>query len=159
MIEEFHSRKYLSEDKQQKHFTNLVRIMNKSDFENLKNSDIKIDVRLQNLYTTNNRVSNIQPVPGIIEMDSFKMLCKRLGSIEDRSGDNYSRYNNAMAKANTRISNRGSAKKNWLYPLTLYHHISIIRDTRSYLLCMYCTDGHYETQERYGNNCPYSRSN
>ena len=104
MIEEFHSRKYLSEDKQQKHFTNLVRIMNKSDFENLKNSDIKIDVRLQNLYTTNNRVSNIQPVPGIIEMDSFKMLCKRLGSIEDRSGDNYSRYNNPNWEAASYIN-------------------------------------------------------
>jgi len=45
--------------------------MNKSDFENLKNSDIKIDVRLQNLYTTNNRVSNIQRVPRIIEIDSL----------------------------------------------------------------------------------------
>jgi hypothetical protein len=80
-----------------------------------------------------------------------------------------------MAKANTRRSNRGSAKKNDkklaeiinhevgeripLYPLTLCHHMSIIGKTRSYLLCMYCTDGHYETQERYGNNCPYSRSN
>ena len=41
---------------------------------------------------------------------------------------------------------------------TLYHHIPVIGD-KEVIYYMYGTDGHYETQERYRNNCPYSRSN
>ena len=81
MIEDsFHSGKYPLHDIQQKRLTNLVEVINRSDSEDLKCKDIKIEVRIQNLYTLNNYTPNIEHLPGIIEMDildSFKMLCRR----------------------------------------------------------------------------------
>ncbi len=95
MIEDaIHSGKYSKEDNHQKHLANLVMVINRSDSEDLKNKDIKIEVRLQNLYTINNYVPNIQHLPGIIELDvldSFKMLCRRLEKIEDVINDNNSK--------------------------------------------------------------------
>ena len=86
MIEDsIHSGKYPLQDKQQKHWTNLVEVINRSDSEDLKNSDIKIEIRIQNLYTINNYVPNIQHLPGVIEidaLDSFKMLSRGVGRIE-----------------------------------------------------------------------------
>jgi len=85
MIEDsIHSGKYPLEDQEQKNFANSVKIINRSDSEDLKSTDIKIEVRIQNLYTINNYVPNIQHLPGVIEMDildSFKMICRRLGRI------------------------------------------------------------------------------
>ena len=94
MIEDsIHSGKYPLQDKQQKHLTNLVEVINRSNTEDLKSSDIKIEVRIQNLYTINNYVPNIQHLPGVIEidvLDSFKMLCRRLERVVvDRSGNSY----------------------------------------------------------------------
>jgi len=46
--------------------------------------DIKIEVRIQNLFVLNNYVPDIEHLPGIIEMDildSFKILCRRMGRI------------------------------------------------------------------------------
>ena len=88
--------KYPFEDQQQKHFAGLVHVINKSDSENLKSSEIKIEVRIQDLYTVNNYVPSMQHLPGVIELDvldSFKMLCRRLERIvvEDTSGSNYSK--------------------------------------------------------------------
>jgi hypothetical protein len=96
MVEDsIHSGKYPFEDQQQKHFAEIVQVINKSDSENLKSSDIRIEVRIQDLYTVNNYVPSIQHLPGVIEidvLDSFKMLCRRLGRIaEDPSGSNYSK--------------------------------------------------------------------
>jgi hypothetical protein len=57
-----------------------VKIINRSSSEDLKGNDIKIEVRLKILYVLNNYVSNIEHLPGMIEMDildSFKMLCRR----------------------------------------------------------------------------------
>jgi hypothetical protein len=92
MIEDsIHSGKYPLEDQQHKRFTNLVEVINRSDSEDLKSSDIKIEVRIQNLYIINNYVPNIQPLPGVIEidvLDSFKMLCRRLEKVVDMSGNN-----------------------------------------------------------------------
>lgn len=80
MIEDsFHSGKYPLHD-QQKNFTHSVEVINRSNSEDLESSDIKIEVRIQNLYTVNNYVPNIQHLPGVIEidvLDSFKMLCRR----------------------------------------------------------------------------------
>ena len=80
MIEEsIHAGKYPLED-QQKHFAKLVKITNKSESDDLKSNDIKIEVRIQNLFVLNNYVPDIEHLPGIIEMDildSFKMLCRR----------------------------------------------------------------------------------
>ena len=73
------SGKYPLED-QQREYANSVKIINRSDSEDLKSTDIKIEVRIQNLYTINNYLPNIEHLPGIIEMDildSFKMLCRR----------------------------------------------------------------------------------
>ena len=94
MIEDsIHSGKYPLQDKQQKHLTNLVEVINRSDSEDLKSSDIKIEIRIQNLYTINNYVPNIQHLPGVIEidvLDSVKMLCRRLERVVvDRSGNSY----------------------------------------------------------------------
>jgi hypothetical protein len=91
MIEDsFHSGRYPVED-QQKNFTDIVEVINRSNNEDLKSSDIKIEVRIQNLYAVNNYVPNIQHLPGIIEMDvldSFKMLCRRSARVEsDKPGD------------------------------------------------------------------------
>ena len=80
MIEDsFHSGRYPVED-QQKNFTDIVEVINRSNNEDLKSSDIKIEVRIKNLCTVNNYIPNIQHLPGVIEMDvldSFKMLCRR----------------------------------------------------------------------------------
>jgi hypothetical protein len=85
MIEEsIHSGKYPLDNERQKNFAKLVKIINRSDSEDLKSNDIKIEVRIQNLYTLNNYLPNIEHLPGIIEMDildSFKMLSRRLERI------------------------------------------------------------------------------
>src|ERR1044072_3138741 len=80
MIEEsIHTGKYPLEN-QQKNIAKLVKVINRSDSDDLKSNDIKIEVRIQNLYTLNNYTPNIEHLRGIIEMDildSFKMLCRR----------------------------------------------------------------------------------
>ena len=85
MIEDsIHSGKYPLLDQQQEHFRNLVEVINRSDSEDLKSGDIKIEIRIQNLYTINKYVSNIQHLPGVIEidvLDSFKMICRRLEKV------------------------------------------------------------------------------
>jgi len=85
MIQEsFHSGKYPVEEKQ-KLFANQVQIINRTDSEDFKSSDIRIEIKIQNLYTLNNYIPNIQHLPGVIEMDildSFKMLCRRLDRLE-----------------------------------------------------------------------------
>ena len=84
MIEEsIHAEKYPLED-QQKHFAKLVKVTNRSESDDLKSNDIKIEVRIQNLFVLNNYVPDIEHLPGIIEMDildSFKILCRRIGRI------------------------------------------------------------------------------
>ena len=85
MIEDsIHSCRYPLQNEEQKKYANQVKIINRSDSEDLKSNDIKIEVRIQNLYTLNNYVPSIEHLPGIIEMDildSFKMLCRRTGRI------------------------------------------------------------------------------
>ena len=72
--------RYPIENENQKKYAKLVKILNRSDTEDLKSNDIRIEVRIQDLFTLNNYVANIEHLPGIIEMDildSFKMLSKR----------------------------------------------------------------------------------
>jgi hypothetical protein len=79
-----HSGKYPLEDNQ-RDLANSIQIINRSSLDDLKSSDIKIEVRLQDLFVLNNYVSNIRHLPGIIEidvLDSFKMLCRRLERID-----------------------------------------------------------------------------
>lgn len=85
MIEgSIHAGRYPLESQQQKNLAKSVKIINRSDSDDLKSNDIKIEVRIQNLFVLNNYVSNIEHLPGIIEMDildSFKILCRRMGRI------------------------------------------------------------------------------
>ena len=79
-----HSGKYPLENNQ-KGLANSIQIINRSSKDDLEGSDIKIEVRLQDLFVLSNYVSNMRHLPGIIEidiLDSFKMLCRRLERIE-----------------------------------------------------------------------------
>ena len=88
-----HSGKYPLEDNQR----DSIQVINRSSSDDLKSSDIKIEVRLQELYVLNNYISDLQHLPGIIEIDiidSFKMLCRRLArkdkSVTDTSSSTIS---------------------------------------------------------------------
>jgi hypothetical protein len=85
MIEDsIHNAKYPLGDQEQ-HLAKYVEVINESGSEDLKNEDIKIKVRIENVYTINNYVPNMEHLPGIIEMDildSFKMLCRRIARIQ-----------------------------------------------------------------------------
>ena len=86
MIEEsFHSGKYPLDQDIEKQMIGLVQVINRSSSDDLKEKDIKIEVRLKDLYVLNNYIQSIQHLPGVIEidaLDSFKMLSRRTGRIE-----------------------------------------------------------------------------
>src|SRR6266516_3915091 len=90
MIEySIHDGKYPLED-QHKCFSNSLQVINRSDSDDLKRSEIKIEVRIQGLYIISNYVPNIEHLPGVIEvdvLDSFKILCRRLGRMTDDAGN------------------------------------------------------------------------
>lgn len=72
--------RYPLENENQKKYVKYVKIINRSDSEDLKSNDIRIEVRIQDLFSLNNYVPNIEHLPGIIEMDildSYKMLSRR----------------------------------------------------------------------------------
>ena len=84
-----HSGKYPLEDNQ-RDLAGSIEVINRSSLDDLKSDDIKIEVRLQNLYVLNNYLSDMQHLPGIIEidvLDSFKMLCRRLARINKSLSD------------------------------------------------------------------------
>jgi len=87
MIEDsIHSGRYPQVHDAGKEMTGLVRIINRSSSDDLKDNDIKIEVRIKDLYVLNNYIQNIQHLPGVIEidvLDSFKMLSRRIGRIEN----------------------------------------------------------------------------
>ena len=90
MIEDsIHSGRYPLDDNQTR-LANLVRVTNRSlsSDNDLKsnNDDIKIEVRIKNLYVLSNYIQQMEHLPGIIEMDildSFKMICRRLERIQE----------------------------------------------------------------------------
>jgi hypothetical protein len=87
-----HSGRYPLENNQ-KGLANSIQIINRSSKDDLEGSDIKIEVRLQDLFVLNNYVPNMQHLPGIIEidiLDSFKMLCRRLERIEKSTNESSS---------------------------------------------------------------------
>jgi hypothetical protein len=72
-------------DDNQKDWANLIQVINRSSHDDLKGQDIKIEVRLKDLYVLNNYVSDMRHLPGIIEidiLDSFKMLCRRMERVD-----------------------------------------------------------------------------
>jgi hypothetical protein len=69
----------------EKQMAGLVQIVNRSSSDDLKDKDIKIEVRIKDLYVLNNYIPSIQHLPGVIEvdaLDSFKMLSRRVGRVE-----------------------------------------------------------------------------
>jgi hypothetical protein len=86
MIEDsIHSGRYPLNQDTEKQMAGLVQVINRSSSDDLKENDIKIEVRLKDLYVLNNYIQSIQHLPGVIEidaLDSFKMLSRRIGRIE-----------------------------------------------------------------------------
>jgi hypothetical protein len=87
MIEDsIHSGRYPLGQDTEKQLAGLVQIINRSSSDDLKkDKDIKIEVRIKDLYVLNNYIQSIQHLPGVIEidaLDSFKMLSRRVGRIE-----------------------------------------------------------------------------
>jgi hypothetical protein len=91
MIEDsIHSGKYPLDD-DQKRLAHLVKVVNASASDDLKSSDIKIEVRIQNLYTLSNYLPNMEHLPGVIEidiLDSFKILSRRLQRLDKSNSIN-----------------------------------------------------------------------
>ena len=91
MIEEsIHTGKYPIdyENNNQRNLANSVQVINRSVSDDLRSSDIIIEVRIQDFYTISNYIPNIKHLPGIIEsdvLDSFKILCRRLERIDESS--------------------------------------------------------------------------
>jgi hypothetical protein len=106
MIEDsIHSGKYPLDD-QQKRFANSVKVTNRSEFDDLKSSEIIIEVRIKGLYITSNYVPNIEHLPGIVEvdvLDLFKILCRRLERMTDSAvhpkRENLHTYTNLSTQA------------------------------------------------------------
>ena len=69
----------------QKKFAGALHVINRSDSEDLKDSNIGIETRVHELYVVNNYISNIQQLPGVIELDvidSFKMICRKVERLD-----------------------------------------------------------------------------
>jgi hypothetical protein len=86
MIEDsIRSSRYPLETETQKKFAAMLQVINKSDSEDLRGSNILIETRVQNLYVISNYVPNIQHLPGVMELDvvdSFKMICRKLDRLD-----------------------------------------------------------------------------
>ena len=86
MIEDsIHYGRYPLSQDTEKQMAGLVQVINRSSSDDLKEKDIKIEVRIKDLYVLNNYIQSIQHLPGVIEidsLDSFKMLSRRVGRIE-----------------------------------------------------------------------------
>jgi hypothetical protein len=87
MIEDsIHCGRYPMGQENEKQMERHVQIINRTSSDDLKDKDIKIEVRIKDLYVLNNYIQSIQHLPGVIEIDavdSFKMLSRRLGRIEN----------------------------------------------------------------------------
>lgn len=87
MIEDsIRSGRYPLDNDTQKKLAGALQVLNKSNTEDLKSSDIRIETRVQELYVINNYVPNIQHLPGVIELDvidSFKIICRKLERLDN----------------------------------------------------------------------------
>ena len=75
-------------EEQHRNFSNSLQVINRSDSDDMQSNEIKIEVRIHSLYILSNYVPNIEHLPGLIEadvLDSFKILCRRLGRIKDNA--------------------------------------------------------------------------
>lgn len=86
MIEDsVHSGRYPLDTDVQKKLAGTLQVINRSDSEDLKASNILIETRVQELYVVSNYAPNIQHLPGVIELDvidSFKMICRKIDRLD-----------------------------------------------------------------------------
>ncbi|HXV45557.1 MAG TPA: hypothetical protein VD736_02680 [Nitrososphaera sp.] len=86
MIEDsIRSGRYPLESDLQKKLAGSLQVINRSDSEDLKGADIRIETRVQDLYVVSNYMQNIQHLPGVIELDvvdSFKMICRKIERLD-----------------------------------------------------------------------------
>ena len=86
MVEDsIRSGRYPLDTETQKKLAASLQVINRSDTEDLKGSNIRIETRVQDLYVMSNYVPNIQHLPGVIELDvidSFKMICRKLERLD-----------------------------------------------------------------------------
>ncbi|HEU0048744.1 MAG TPA: hypothetical protein VFQ43_14215 [Nitrososphaera sp.] len=86
MIEDsIRSGRYPLDTDVQKKLAASLQVINRSDGEDLKGSNIRIETRVQELYVVSNYVPNIEHLPGVIELDiidSFKMICRKLERLD-----------------------------------------------------------------------------
>ena len=86
MIEDsIRSGRYPLDTDVQKKLAAALQVINRSDGEDLKGSNIRIETRVQELYVVSNYVPNIEHLPGVIELDiidSFKMICRKLERLD-----------------------------------------------------------------------------
>jgi hypothetical protein len=86
MVEDsIRSGRYPLDTEMQKKLASSLKVINRSDTEDLKASNIRIETRVQELYVISNYVPNIQHLPGVIELDvidSFKMICRKLERLD-----------------------------------------------------------------------------
>ena len=86
MIEEsIRAGRYPLDSDTQKKLAGSLQVLNRSNTEELKSSDIRIETRVQELYVISNYVPNIQHLPGVIELDvidSFKIICRKLERLD-----------------------------------------------------------------------------
>lgn len=66
------SGRYPLDQETEKQLAGLVQVINRSSSDDLKESDIRIEVRLQDLYVLNNYLQSIQHLPGVIEIDALE---------------------------------------------------------------------------------------
>ena len=87
MIEEsFRSGKYPLTRESERQKSQLVKVINRSDSEDMKGDNIVIETRITDFFVMNNYVSEITHLPGMIEMDtldSFKMLSRRIDRVKN----------------------------------------------------------------------------
>ena len=87
MIEEsFRSGKYPLTQESEKQKSQLVKVINRSDSEDMKGDNIVIETRITDFFVMNNYVSEITHLPGMFEMDaldSFKMLSRRIDRVKN----------------------------------------------------------------------------
>lgn len=86
MIEDsIRSGTYPLDNDTQKMLAGALQVINRSDSEDLKSSNIQIETRVQDLYVVSNYVPDIQHLPGVIELDvvdSFKMICRKIDRLD-----------------------------------------------------------------------------
>jgi hypothetical protein len=86
MIEDsIRSGRYPLDSDTQRKLAGSLQVINRSEGEDLKGSNVRIETRVQDLYVVSNYVPNIQHLPGVIELDvvdSFKMICRKIERLD-----------------------------------------------------------------------------